>query len=172
MTQAHYFYCALISILLHQLHLRISGIRSWSLGTPAAEQTLILKPSILVSQCCGWYKNSSSPWGSEFALCVYVCVSVYAVCFCLSSLSPAALSWGSTLRTMEPAFSGVVFNQYPLDMRRWKASFLMVTWHSCEVLWHSSLRVASKDQAGAPILETLHSSPTFPYWLLQGLLPS
>ena len=33
------------------------------------------------------------------------------------------------------------------------------------------LREKDKTQAEAPILETLHSSPTLPYWLLQGVLP-
>ena len=100
---------------------------------------LILKLSILVRLCCGWYRNFSSPRGSDFAVCVCVCVcvNVYAVCLCLSCLSPAALSWRSTLRTMEPTFPGVVFNQYLPGMRLWKVRFLMVTWHSCEVLWHS-----------------------------------
>ena len=34
MIQAHYIYCVLFFLLsLHHLHLRSSGIRSWSLGT-------------------------------------------------------------------------------------------------------------------------------------------
>ena len=34
MTQAHHWLCTLFLLLLHELYLRSSGIRSWRLGTP------------------------------------------------------------------------------------------------------------------------------------------
>ena len=40
MTQAH-FLCTLFPFLLHLLHLRSSGIRSWKLGIPALRQLVL-----------------------------------------------------------------------------------------------------------------------------------
>ena len=40
MIQAHYIYCALFLLLLHQLHLSSSDIRSWRLGTLALHESL------------------------------------------------------------------------------------------------------------------------------------
>ena len=37
----HYIYCALYQLLLHQLHLRSSGIRSWRSGTRALKYSLL-----------------------------------------------------------------------------------------------------------------------------------
>ena len=48
--------CTLFLLLLHQLHLRSSGIRSWRLGTPALENNICCSENLPdPSPTCDWY---------------------------------------------------------------------------------------------------------------------
>ena len=50
--------CTLFLLLLHQLHLRSSGIPSWRLGTPAVEYKIVFK-IIFASQSLFHHVNCS-----------------------------------------------------------------------------------------------------------------
>ena len=57
-----YLFCTLFLLLLHQLHLRSLGIRSWSLSTPDLEQCCL--PSWV------WFVN--------------ICLSFFVLCSCIA----------------------------------------------------------------------------------------